>query len=512
MIKVLIVDDEFIMRQGLKYLIHWENEGYEIVGEATNGREAMEFVQQLHPHIVISDIVMPVLDGVDFSQVIHGMYPDIQLIILSGYDKFEYVKNTLMNGAVDYILKPALTPEELRRTLKRAVERIPQYCLSDENRPQGHGGLGRMLESCLIGQDAGLPQEELAEYFRDSCYRIYAVNIKKENAARVSITGLLYQKLERELQGLRDAKCLLLMLREETACAVMNYADDDDSRILSWLDALNDRLYAICGTLMGVCSRRFASFRQIYEIYQSDIVPNVDKGFYYHGVKLLMADTENAVARTLKKEKFDFTTYNHLIGGRQYEKAAKLLSEYSENCVRVQADVYGLKNQVKNMIYHFLEHLELEDGMVDDKRYDYFNRINRADYAEEYDSAVKAVLAELLELAAEKKDPEDDRMERLLYYIAQNYREDLKLTDLSSAFNLNYYYLSTYFNQEMKEGFSDYLNRIRIGQACRLLRETSLPISEVGSEVGYADHSYFCRVFKKMTGRTPSEWKRSGSI
>ena len=106
------------------------------------------------------------------------------------------------------------------------------------------------------------------------------------------------------------------------------------------------------------------------------------------------------------------------------------------------------------------------------------------------------------------KEPNADRMERLLYYIAENYREDLKLADLSEAFNMNYYYLSAYFNQEMKESFSDYLNRIRIRQACSLLEETNMPISEVGSEVGYSDHSYFCRVFKKITGRTPSEWKK----
>lgn len=127
MIKVLIADDEYIMRQGLKYIINWEDEGYEIVGEASNGQEAFALTQELCPHIVICDIVMPVLDGVDFSQLIHENYPNIQLIILSGYDKFEYVKNTLMNGAVDYILKPTLTPDGMRSTLKKASERIPGY-------------------------------------------------------------------------------------------------------------------------------------------------------------------------------------------------------------------------------------------------------------------------------------------------------------------------------------------------------------------------------------------------
>ena len=512
MIKVLIADDEFIMRQGLKYIINWESEGFEIVGEASNGQEAMELVEKLQPHIIISDIVMPVLDGVDFSQIIHEAYPNIQLIILSGYDKFEFVKNTLMNGAVDYILKPTLTPQELLKTLKKAVERIPDYCISNETAGTQRDGIERKLERYLIGQDVELPSEELSAFFHYTGYRIFAVNIRKENAARVSITEMLYKKLERELQDFADMDWLLMMLREETACVVLNYDDDSDGNVVLQLKSLNDKLHDICEPLFGVCSRRFLSFRQILEVYQTDIAPNVYKTFYYQGVQLLMAENLDYVGSKFKKEKFDFTAYNHLLGGKQYEKAADMLTDYSESCIKVQMDVYGLKNQMKNMIYHFLEHIGLSDNEVDDKRYDFFSRINEASYADAYRQVIKEIMQELKELSGSRTVPKDDRMERLLYYISQNYQEDLKLTDLSRVFNLNYSYLSSYFNQEMKEGFNDYLNRIRIEQACRLLKETGLPIAEVGSQVGYADHSYFCRVFKKITGRTPSEWKRTGNI
>jgi len=125
MIRVLIVDDEYIMRQGLKYMIHWEQEGYEIVGEATNGNEALRLTEELKPHIIISDIVMSVMDGVAFTEMVHKIYPDIAIIILSGYDKFEYVKKTLTNGAIDYILKPTLNEEELLNVLEKAAQKIP---------------------------------------------------------------------------------------------------------------------------------------------------------------------------------------------------------------------------------------------------------------------------------------------------------------------------------------------------------------------------------------------------
>lgn len=506
MIKVLIADDEYIMRQGLKYIINWEDEGYEIVGEAANGQEALKLAQELCPHIIICDIVMPVLDGVDLSQLIHENYPNIQLIILSGYDNFEYVKSTLMNGAADYILKPTLTPEGLRSALKKVSERIPGYRL--EGKETG-SSLGRMLERYLIGQDKILPIEELSGHFQYGCYQIYAVNIKKEDSARVSITGVLYQKIERELGEWDNVKYLLLMLREEVACVLLNFDEIAYVKVKAQINILNDKLLSICDSLLGVCSRRFVSCRQLYDIYQNDISVNVDKAFYYPQTRLLMAEDLEREEREAKKERFDFAAYNHMLGGKRYENAADLLLAYSEVCIKAKVDVYGLKNQIKNMIYHFMEYLELSEKDMEEKRYEFFSRINQTSGAVEFSVTVKDILAKLMKLSKPSQDPNADRMERVLYYIAQNYKEDLKLTDLSKAFNLNYYYISAYFNQEMKEGFNDYLNRIRIRQACILLEETDMPISQVGSEVGYSDHSYFCRVFKKFTGRTPSEWKRS---
>ena len=97
MLRVLIVDDEYIMRQGLKYIIDWNAYGYEIVGEAQNGEEALRKIEELSPHIVFTDIVMPTLNGVDFTEAVHKLYPSVQMIVLSGYDKFEYVKQTFIN-------------------------------------------------------------------------------------------------------------------------------------------------------------------------------------------------------------------------------------------------------------------------------------------------------------------------------------------------------------------------------------------------------------------------------
>ena len=89
--KVLIVDDEFITRQGISHMIMWEQEGFQLVGEASNGQEGIEMIEKYQPDIVLADIVMPVLNGIEFSMILQEKYPNIKLIILSSYDNFEYV-------------------------------------------------------------------------------------------------------------------------------------------------------------------------------------------------------------------------------------------------------------------------------------------------------------------------------------------------------------------------------------------------------------------------------------
>lgn len=96
--KVVIIDDEFIMRQGMKHMLDWEKEGFQIVGEASNGQEGLEVIEKTKPNIVLTDIVMPVLDGIEFSEILNKRFPEMQLVILSSYDKFEYVKATFQMG------------------------------------------------------------------------------------------------------------------------------------------------------------------------------------------------------------------------------------------------------------------------------------------------------------------------------------------------------------------------------------------------------------------------------
>lgn len=505
MLKVLVVDDEYIMRQGLKFMIDWEGEGYSIVGEATNGDEAMKLVRSLEPDIIISDVVMPVMDGVDFTDAVHSIYPGTQIIILSGYDNFEYVKHTLMNGVVDYILKPTLTPEELRKVLDKAADRIPGY-KKDENK--GASSHERKLEGYLQDKEP-FDFDEFKKAYFFGYYRLYAVSAGKVNGGVTDIWDAVYNKLTRELNELQVIKYISVMLRGEIAVVLFNYEMHDIPSLKEIIKRINDSLLLIYDGVFGLVSRGFTDISDIYEIYENDIIKKLDINFYRPADKLIYAEEDKAGSGA--HEKFDFFKFNQLLEARQSAEAVSMIRSYNDKALESRMDSYGLKNQMKNLIYHFLDFHGLSDAERENKRYVVFSAIDGALDIDAYREAMSRIFDELGSLAGETVSVTDERMESMLSYISDNYKEDLKLEDLASEFSFNYNYLSTYFTQHKGEGFSDYLNRLRIGEACRLLEGSDIPISKIGMETGYSDHSYFSRVFKKLTGMTPSEYRRRKS-
>lgn len=504
MIRVMIVDDEYIMRQGLKYIIDWEKEGYEIVGEATNGNEALGLIDRLEPQIIICDIVMPVLDGVDFTAAVHNIHPNIQIIILSGYDNFEYVKQTMMYGAVDYILKPSLTPQSIKEILSKASRRLMESSKQEKN---SNAGYERAIERYLLGINKDLHVPE--EYFLGNRFSIYAFNMKVNNIHGKDVSDVLKEKVEREIEKFNGVQKSIFVLQEEILCILFCYDKSLSSELRRMVEELNDQLIILSYEVFGVLSTTFEEPGLMSDIYSKEILKNVDKAFYYEGKHILMLNDEMEHEKNLESGKFDFHKYNQLLLNKQYNQAVKLLIKYNERALECKVDVYGLKNQIKNMIYHFLDFQDISDDEKEKLRRSLFDKIGKTMYESSYRECLEYISKRLLEITGNEKEQTDDRIDRMLEYIERNYKDDIKLEDLAEEFNFNYHYLSAYFNQHMNEGFSDYLNRIRIEKACRLLEQGSQMVSEISGEVGYADHSYFCRVFKKVTGKTPSAYRRS---
>lgn len=503
--KVLIVEDEFIMRQGMKHMLEWEKEGFTIVGEATNGQEALDLIEKLKPNIIISDIVMPILNGVDFSKVVQKRYPDLQIIILSSYDNFEYVKDTLLSGAVDYILKPTLNPEQLLVTLKKAVDRIPGLELV-KNEDIYYNNL---IERYLLGFDSKLDVNKYLNLFPDTCFRILGINLKQSFGKNKESIKRIKRKVEEFFILNKNYSYLKLIINDEILLYIINYKVSNDKEIVDKIKTHIERNIFPQENILFIITPKFDNICKVKDIYNKKFIPYLAQKFYYKSDFLL--NTERIEIRS-KIEKFDSNKYSNYIKSKEFNSAINMIKEYVDYAINSMMDEYKLKNLVKNLLYNVVVSLESYDIETDELRQLYFKKIDNAAYSQDFSEEINHIILELKDIISKNVNMEEQRIKEILEYINEHYDKPLELSDIAKAFNFNYYYLSFYFNNHCKEGFSEYLNRIRVEKACELLKENKAYVSEISSIVGYSDHSYFCRVFKKIVGYTPSNYRRLNQI
>lgn len=155
--KIMIVDDEMLVRQGIKHLLDWEQEGYRIVGEASNGLEALNLMDEVSPHVILTDIVMPVMGGEKLVKVVKEKYPRIEIIVLSSFSEFDYVRSTFQSGVADYILKPKLEADYLLSILNKVTAKmVAMKPDADPRADQGEAQILQAIEKLMTGYESAL--------------------------------------------------------------------------------------------------------------------------------------------------------------------------------------------------------------------------------------------------------------------------------------------------------------------------------------------------------------------
>lgn len=502
--KVLVIDDEFITRQGIKHMLLWEQEGFQIVGEVSNGQEGLEMIEKYRPEIVLADIVMPVLNGIDFSLILQEKYPEIQLIILSSYDNFEYVRATLLNGAVDYVLKPTLNPEILLRALKKAADSIPGFQLDCRENID----INTQLERYLTGYQDALEEEGLKNSFPYLNYRILAVDMKKACRNNSRQMEQLQEMLEDKLKKDGFETYQLFWLEQEILCCIINYKKKLEEALLLSLQSSAERAGKIAENILFVVSRPFTDLTHIKEIYETGVKSCLYQKFYFHE-RTLISEEEGASGEV---RRFPYEEYTELLKKKQYMQGLESLEKHVKYLAENRYDEYLSKNLLKNLLYNFLMEIEKYGVESDRLRGEFFRKIDETDSVEAYrDYCEREALAALKKIAAgiEKNVDTDPVIGQIREYIDEHYAEKLDLSGIAQEFGFNYHYISSYFNQHVPEGFSGYLNTVRIEKSCVLLRDTKNTISDISAMVGYSDHGYYCRIFRKHMGETPSQYRHS---
>jgi two-component system response regulator YesN len=502
--KILIVDDEILIRQGIKHYMNWEEEGFAIIGEAANGREALHMIEHAKPDIVITDIVMPVMDGEELTRAIKTRHPDIEVVVLSSFGEFEYVRSSFQSGVADYILKPKLEPRELLNVLNKAIGRAGKTPEAGRTGMAPSPSAERLLEKIAAGfeMDEEIDRELVRRTFPHPVCRLFAWNGKRipdDAAARLA------RLIGEHVPG---AVCApFAAFRNMTAL----FANGDDGlRLVP--DSLAERWSRETGHVGPLLvSLPYGEFLETGEVLQAQIRPLARHAFYHPDERLLT--WSESLAAPSPVEAFNLNQFTEEMKRMQFDSAFTGLRQHVDRlCANGNMEVEEFRSFLNNMIFTITvlaENIGFDTQGLEKEKFRYFEAIEQAQNAREAAGTLHAFMEEASSvMASALRKSSAGNLQKLLAYIEQNYAEPLSLKDVARHFHFNPSYLSSYFSTHSGEGFIEYVNKIRVGKAAEMLRTGSDTIAEIGAKVGFSDHSYFCRVFKKFTGHSPSQYRR----
>jgi two-component system, response regulator YesN len=503
--KIIIVDDEVLIRQGIKHYINWEQEGFQIVGEASNGKEALEIIERTHPQIILTDIVMPIMDGEELTRIVKSKYPDIEIIILSSFGEFDYVRSTFQSGVVDYILKPKLDASTLLDGLNKAVSRLLPTA-SNETKQQDRMSVYLVIDKLISGLETDYDAELVSRVFPYDSFYLLGV-VFNGHYPKEDLTQIQDQITKQYPSNIAQATHYSFSIDKNKTAVILNVNKVESEAII-------DSVKKIAETHNDfgfVLSEQFTDFSQIGLVYKEKLSKLIQYQFYFPHIPLLREQDLQREVPKMEAFKMDWFT-SECKHSRFYEAFSYLQEYVSLFSKCFTTDIFEFKSFFENIIFHItviLNNMEYDVTEIKNTKYEYFRSINEAYSSNETVEQLNKFIEQVNKcLDSEKNQPSNLNMKKILQFIEDHYADQLSLSDVAEHFHFNPSYLSNYFSTHNKEGFIEYLNKVRIEKASQLLLKDSASISEISGLVGFSDHSYFCKVFKKINGMSPSKFRR----
>ena len=495
--RVLIVEDEIRIRKGMANLIENHTE-HTVVGEAQNGKEGMEMALLYMPDLVITDIRMPVMDGLEMMRQLREREGEWHFVILSGYSEFQYAQKAIQYGVDDYLIK-LLAPDDVINLLNKIEERVKKERQKKQEKPE------RILRNYLVEKEEIQPEQlEEACDFQDEELQLvcaYVGNLSKEDR------NCCMDRLQRFQSEFPDEK-IYYFFTESTREFIILLKKNKWAFLKSELEnkllkrRAKDRIWVwTAGEVkeLGELRQQYENLRNIYEYgLVLDVSEVLDK---YKVEKFVSNEYSDS-----KKFKKDIQSAFYKKDKKELEKE---LLHFIEAIDREEIKPQEIREQYIQMIYFILNLAkESNSGLYEQlQNLNAVQNIGKAVTYHELKDIFLMVLQVLLSNMSERQNISNYIILKAIDYIRNHYKEGVTLEEVAQSLDITPEYLSTLFNREMGENFSNFLKKFRMSHAKRLLRETDKKIGEIAIEVGYSDPKYFNRVFKAEEGISPGEFR-----
>lgn len=473
---VLLVEDEIFVREAIRETVDWQRSGFRMLGEAGNGREALAFILEQKPDVVIADIVMPGMDGIELLKETRKAGIRSRFIMLTAVSHFDYARDALQYGAFNYLLKLSLDDETLLDNLSRI-----RTGLLEELKGAGEA-LYPHYHRIWMGLSGGGSLPALEEEAAPAPAR------ERFGGLRLDILAVLSGAVPARAgeAGIAEEDYLLVQRFHEggqTTFFCWNHSAEDDGGSLRETEALPP------GEVRNSNLARLArDWRLAVERLRRQ---------WYGGESAPTAEGERLPALT--------------------ELEAELIRFFEERnepkCAEAMAHMWACMEasslshiDVKVTAAHLLHVLSMLAGQKADGREGVFAAVSHKALLAHVQEAVRELIRQLKEQHVSYTDHPE--VNRVIQYMLEHYGENIKVADLAQLVSMNVDYLSTVFGK--KTGLTPivYLQTIRMEQAKRLLLHTRLSVEEIAFQTGFADDAYFIKVFKRMVGQPPGAFRR----
>ena len=525
---IFIVDDESIIREGLIDSIEWEKYGFQIAGEAANGEEALDKILRLNPDIIITDIRMPKMDGLELCEKIKALGITSKIVILTGYSDFEYAKRAVRLNVFDYLMKPVGADELIRIMLK--LEKTIQF-EKNKNREfedsqsfleANLSGLrrnfiislieGEKLNTDLQSTIANLKFPDAERYFHLVIFSIDKYITAIVETSNYSLIEDAVGIIETEMKAFDPG--IVLYFKENLIISITNSADKHINELSRIFKSVSLKVFTELNLkIKGFYGKAFENILDIRESYRAvervlmyrlffvnpglysgeDLKPIIARPEYVYP-----ADIENEILMYLLDLDFDVI--------RQ-----KIMNFFSllRNSNAPYHTARTAVSKVMNVILEHLQHIDTNINQILGYQFDPYMEFKKFDYFSEIEAWVTGFTANLVDVVLSNQSSKYKFViQKAIQYVETHYYEEITLKSIADEVHVTPNYLSKVFKEETGANFKDWLNQFRLNKAKSLLKNSFLKIYEIAEKSGYSSYKYFIQTFRKYNNCTPKQFRK----
>ncbi|MFB9325616.1 RICIN domain-containing protein [Paenibacillus aurantiacus] len=511
MLRAMIVEDNAVYRYAIRTIIDWGQCGFEPPAEAVNGKQALSCLREAPVDLIVTDISMPEMNGIELIQQVKQLSPGTEIIVLSSYDDFPFVKNALKLGAADYLLKHDLEPENLVQSVMQAKEKIAdrKQASASEPEPEPENAI-RLIHRLLTRPVSPEEAERLAE----------AAQLPQRRSAFVMLSAAVNEPdLDSEhaatgasIFGPLEPAWFVIPLGRGRYAFYVDFKDEkSEARMLTAAYEIAECISRIAGqrgmecrigisrsgfgvkTIDGLHKQAEAAvFRSLYEEGDAGRVYSASGDRPYRDT--VLAGTYQSLLKALKSGE---TEACEALTERLF-RDMRIAKPPEAELRKLLLDLFALLVVTSSDRGAEIEPMDHWQSWVTDS----LARLTALD-------RIRLAVLERVRRVCGGSARERPEIRQAKAYIIKHLDEELNVADLSRRLDLSPNYLSILFRQQTGQRLSEFIQHCRMEEAKRLLRETTLKVYETAAKVGYKDTSYFCKVFKEYAGMTVSDYRGS---